>query len=80
MNKYSNIYTSDSTAARKAIINLNGTNVNKERIDAYKESFDDFSRVEVLAPADDSEIAVVCFVVESELSGNASFFWKLISS
>lgn len=72
MTKYPNIYTSDSVATRKAIINLSGSNFKEERIDAYKSSYNDFAWVVALAPADDPKIAVACLIVQGGSSGNAS--------
>lgn len=72
MKEYPNIYTSDSVATRKAIINLSGEDFNEKRIDAYKDTYDDFAWVVALAPADDPEIAVACLIVQGGSSGNAS--------
>lgn len=72
MKKYPSIYTSDSIATRKAIVNLSGKNFKEERIDAYKSTYSDFAWVVALAPADDPEIAVACLVVQGGSSGNAS--------
>ena len=72
MKKYPNIYTSESIAARKAIVNLSGDGFKEERIDAYKDTYNDFAWVVALAPADDPEIAVACMIVQGGSSGNAS--------
>jgi penicillin-binding protein 2 len=72
MKQYPRIYTSESIAVRKAVVNLSGRNFNTERIDAYKQSYADFAWTMALAPADDPEIAVVCLIVQGGPSSNST--------
>lgn len=71
MKQYPNIYDSEEVATRKAIVKLSGDNFKEERIDAYKQSYDDFAWIIALAPADDPKIAVACLIVQGGSSSNA---------
>jgi penicillin-binding protein 2 len=72
MSEYPRLYTNKNTAVRKAVMNLSGDNFNEENIDAFKETYADFSWVIAMAPADDPEIAVACLIVQGGPSSNAS--------
>jgi penicillin-binding protein 2 len=72
MADYPKIYTSEDSAVRKAVMNLSGKGFKEENIDAFKDTYADFSWVMAMAPAEDPEIAVVCLVVQGGPSGNAS--------
>jgi penicillin-binding protein 2 len=68
---YPAIYTSENSAVRRAVINLSGRKFNSERLDAYKQKYDNFSWDIALAPADNPEVAVVVMIVQGETSANA---------
>ena len=55
---------------RKAIKELN-PNMNDEKIDIYKSSYEPFAWAVAVAPADDPEIAVVAMIPQGESSSNA---------
>jgi penicillin-binding protein 2 len=71
MAEYPNIYPNANIAVRRAVINLSGRNFSSERIDAYKDKYEDFAWIVALAPADDPEIAVACLIVQGGSSSNA---------
>jgi penicillin-binding protein 2 len=72
MADYPRLYTNRNTAVRKAVMNLSGDRFREESIDAFKETYADFSWVIAMAPADDPEIAVACLIVQGGPSSNAS--------
>ncbi|MDR0357365.1 MAG: hypothetical protein LBH63_03245 [Clostridiales Family XIII bacterium] len=72
MREYPRIYDNPNTAVRKAVMNLSGPGFNSERIDAYKSSYEDFSWIVGMAPANDPEIVVVCLIVQGGSSANAA--------
>ena len=72
MEEYPHIYDSETTALRRAVINLSSENITVEDIDRYKESYDNFAWTVALAPADDPEIAVAVLLVQGKTSSNAA--------
>lgn len=62
-------YKSESTAVRRAVINLAG--VTTEKIDAYKESYDAFAWFIAYAPLDDPQIAVAVLIYQGGSGGYA---------
>jgi hypothetical protein len=71
LKEYPEIYTNSNTAVRRAVINLSGRDFNSERLDAYKQKYDNFAWDIALAPADDPEIAVVVMIVQGDKAANA---------
>jgi penicillin-binding protein 2 len=71
MRDYPRIYDNPNTAVRKAVVNLSGSNFGTERIDAYKRTYEDFSWIVAMAPADDPQVAVACIIVQGGSSNNA---------
>ena len=65
-------YTSETTALRRAVINLSKNNITYDAIDAYKEKYDSFAWTVALAPADDPQIAVAVMLVQGKTSSNAA--------
>ena len=70
--KYPDFYTSETTAQRRAVINLSKNNITYDAIDAYKEKYDSFAWTVALAPADDPQIAVAVMLVQGKTSSNAA--------
>lgn len=62
MKEYSNIYTTEDTAVRRAVINLSGGKLTSESLDRFKDTYDDFAWIVAMAPKDDPKIAIACFV------------------
>ncbi|MDR1779087.1 MAG: hypothetical protein LBR14_05035 [Clostridiales Family XIII bacterium] len=71
MEEFPNVYSSQSSAVRKAVVNLSGRGFNEEQIDVYKGTYDNFAWVVALAPVEDPQIAVVCMLVQGTESMNA---------
>jgi penicillin-binding protein 2 len=71
LKEYPEIYTNSNTAVRRAVINLSGRDFKSERLDAYKQEYDNFAWEIALAPADDPEIAVVVMLVQGGRAANA---------
>lgn len=71
LSEESNIYKSESTAVRRAVINLSGGQVTAEKIDAYKDSYDNFAWFVAFAPAEDPQIAVAVMIVQGGSGGYA---------
>ncbi|MDR0424041.1 MAG: penicillin-binding protein [Clostridiales Family XIII bacterium] len=71
---YPHIYTSESRAVRKAVMNLTSYSVGQieTRIDQYKDSYKPFAWVVALAPADDPHIAVAVLIFQGDTSLNAA--------
>lgn len=63
------LYKSESTAVRRAVMNLAGVSV--ERIDAYKSSYDNFAYFVSFAPVDDPQIAVAVLIFQGGSGGYA---------
>jgi len=72
MKKYPDIYTSQDTAVRRAVINLSHGKVTTKKLDAYKSSYDEFAWVVAMAPADDPQIAVACMIPQGMTAANAA--------
>ena len=62
LSEYPELYTSESTAVRRAVMNLAG--VSTEQIDRFKESYDNFSWFAAFSPYEDAEIAVAVLLVQ----------------
>ena len=60
----SNIYTSESSAVRQAVINLSGGSVTSSQIDAYKSDYDNFAWFVCIAPIEDPQIAVAVLIFQ----------------
>ena len=69
MKEESDIYKSESTAVRRAVINLAG--VSTEKIDAYKSSYDAFAWFIAYAPIEDPQIAVAVLIYQGGSGGYA---------
>jgi len=72
MDAYPDIYGSESSALRRAVINLGGDGMTSDDIDRYKDSYDNFAWTVALAPADDPQIAVAVMIVQGGTSSNAA--------
>lgn len=59
-----NIYKSESSAVRQAVINLSGGRVTAEQIDAYKSSYDNFGWFVAFGPVEDPQIAVAVLIFQ----------------
>ncbi|MBQ2678452.1 MAG: hypothetical protein IJF96_06075 [Firmicutes bacterium] len=62
MKKYPDIYTSEQTAVRRAVMNL--SKATADSIDKFKPEYDNFAWLICMAPADDPEIAVAVLLVQ----------------
>lgn len=71
LSEESNIYKSESSAARQAVINLTDGEVTTERIDAYKSTYDNFSWFVSFAPVEDPQIAVAVLIFQGGSGGYA---------
>ena len=69
MREYSDIYTTEGSAARQAIINLSGGKVTSSKIDAYKSDYDNFAWFVALAPSEDPQIAVAVLIFQGGTGG-----------
>ncbi len=67
----SNIYKSESSAVRQAVINLTDGEVTTERIDAYKSTYDNFAWFVAFAPVEDPQIAVAVLIFQGGSGGYA---------
>ncbi|MCI8284015.1 MAG: penicillin-binding protein [Firmicutes bacterium] len=65
----SEIYKSESTAVRRAVMNLSGASA--ERIDAYKSSYDNFAWFVAFGPIEDPQIAVAVMIFQGGSGGYA---------
>ena len=72
MNDYPDIYTSENSAVRRAVINLSDGKVTTAKLDAYKDNYDNFAWVVTLAPADDPKIAVAVLLFQGGTAGYAA--------
>ncbi len=72
MKEYPDVYTSEDTAVRRAVINLSGGKVTAERLDSFKSSYDEFAWTVAMAPKDDPKIAVACVIPQGVTGGNAA--------
>ena len=64
MKRYPKIYTNENTAVRRAVINLSKKNITSDTLDKYKSTYQNFSWVVAMAPADDPKIAVAVLIVQ----------------
>lgn len=71
LSEESNIYKSESSAIRQAVINLSGGSVTTERIDAYKSKYDNFAWFVAFAPVEDPQIAVAVLIFQGGSGGYA---------
>jgi penicillin-binding protein 2 len=72
MTDFPAIYSNPNVAVRRAVLNLSGRSFSSERIDAFKDTYDNFAWVTCLAPAEDPQIAVVVFIVQGGSSLSAA--------
>lgn len=72
MKEYPDVYTSENSAVRQAVINLSNGRVTPAKIDAYKASYDNFAWVVTLAPADNPKIAVAVLLFQGGTAGYAA--------
>lgn len=70
--EYPNIYASEDSAVRRAVINLSGNRLTFDDIDRYKDTYDEFGWTVALAPIEDPKIAVVCMLPQGVSGGNAN--------
>lgn len=68
---YPDIYTTDDTAVRRALMNLSEGHITAEKIDRYKSDYDNFAWVVAMAPAEDPEIAVAVMIPQGATAANA---------
>ncbi len=72
MELYPDVYDSEITALRRAMIQLGENNITYEDIDRYKEDYDNFAWTVALAPAEDPQIAVAVMLVQGKTASNAA--------
>lgn len=72
MEAYPDVYESERTALRRAVINLSGGDITTVDIDRYKEGYDNFAWTVALAPAEDPQVAVAVMLVQGKSSANAA--------
>lgn len=72
MDTYPDLYTTEDTAVRRAVINLSKGKVTTKQLDQYKSDYDEFAWVVAMAPADDPEIAVCAMVPQGVTAANAA--------
>ncbi|MDD2215197.1 MAG: penicillin-binding transpeptidase domain-containing protein [Eubacteriales bacterium] len=68
---YPDVYTSQSSAARQAVINLSRGRVSIKSMDAYKDDYDNFAWFVAMAPAEDPQIAVAVLLFQGGTGGYA---------
>ncbi len=71
LHDYSDIYTSENTAARQAVLNLSRGRVTTTGIDRFKDDYDNFSWFVAMAPAEDPKIAVAVLLFQGGTGGYA---------
>ncbi|MDD2484029.1 MAG: penicillin-binding transpeptidase domain-containing protein [Eubacteriales bacterium] len=64
LHDYPDIYTTQSSAARQAVINLSRGKITSASIDAYKGNYDSFAWFVAMAPAEDPQIAVAILLFQ----------------
>lgn len=72
MKEYPDVYTSEDTAVRRAVINLSDGKVTSETLDQFKDTYDEFAWTVAMAPKDDPKIAVACVIPQGVTGGNAA--------
>ena len=80
MKKYPNLYLTEDSAVRRAVINLTNGKVDGEKIDEHKSKYDPFAWVVALAPADNPKIAVCAMVPQGTTAANAAPIIKEVIS
>ena len=68
---YSDVFTSQNSAARQAVINLSRGKVTATSLNAYKADYDNFSWFVAMAPAEEPEIAVAILLFQGGSGGYA---------
>ena len=71
MKTYPSIYLSQDTAVRRAVINLSKGKVTSTELNRFKSTYDNFSWVLAMAPADNPKIAVAVLIVQGSTGPNA---------
>lgn len=64
LHDYPDVYTTESSAARQAVINLSRGKVTATSLDAYKSNYDAFAWFIAMAPAEDPQIAVAVLLFQ----------------
>ncbi len=72
MDKFPDLYTTEDTAVRRAVINLTNGKVTTKQLDQYKSDYDEFAWVVAMAPADKPEIAVCAMVPQGVTAANTA--------
>ena len=72
MKEFPGVYDNGNTAVRRAVLNLSGRGFDKTRLDMFKPTYDHFSWVVALAPAEEPEIAVALLVAQGGLSSSVT--------
>ena len=72
MDNYPDLYTTEDTAVRRAVINLSKGKVTTKQLDRYKSDYDEFAWVVAMAPAEDPEIAICAMVPQGVTAANAA--------
>ncbi len=68
---YPDVFTSQNSAARQAVINLSRGKVTPTSLNAYKADYDNFSWFVAMAPAEDPKIAVAVLLFQGGSGGYA---------
>lgn len=68
---YPDIYTSENSASRQAVLNLSRGKVTLTSIDRFKDDYDNFSWFVAMAPADNPKIAVAVLLFQGGSGGYA---------
>ena len=72
MKEFPGVYDNENTAVRRAVQNLSGRGFDRARLDMFKPTYEEFSWVVALAPADDPEIALALLVPQGGLSSSVT--------
>lgn len=72
MKEYPNTYSSEDVAVRKAVINLSKGKTTYDNIDQFKDVYDEFAWLVVLAPKDNPKIAVACMIPQGVSGASAN--------
>lgn len=68
---YPDVYTSENTAARQAVLNLSRDKVTTAGIDRFKDDYDNFSWFVAMAPVEDPKIVVAVLLFQGGSGGYA---------
>jgi penicillin-binding protein 2 len=71
LKEYPDVYKSENTASRQAVLNLSRGKVTTSTIDRFKDDYDNFSWFVAMAPADDPKIAVAVLIFQGGSGGYA---------